>query len=74
MVRGKKTKKVLDHLKSGRTITQQEATILYGTSRLSSIIFNLRGEGFPIETEMISVKDRFGDKCEVAKYKMVETP
>lgn len=74
MVRGKKTKKVLEHLKSGRTITQQEATILYGTSRLSSIIFNLRSEGIPIETEMISVKDKFGDKCEVAKYKMVETP
>lgn len=45
---------VLDHLKSGQSINQPIAIALYRIWRLSSVIFRLRGEGHPIETQEIA--------------------
>jgi hypothetical protein len=50
--KGKK-KQILDHLKSGRSITGRDAWSLYGVYRLSSTIHRLRNEGFPIKTTMV---------------------
>ena len=43
---------ILDHLRSGKTITPLDALNLYGSFRLSSIIHDLRQEGFNIKTEL----------------------
>ena len=43
-----KTKKVLEHLLKGNTISPLEAFNRYKTMRLSAIIFNLKKEGYPI--------------------------
>ena len=40
-----KTRKVLAHLLSGRTLTPIEAFNSYRTMRLGAIVFNLRKEG-----------------------------
>lgn len=59
---------VLLHLLSGRTITQLEALRLYGSFRLSSIIFRLRDQGYDIRTEMVTI--RKGTR--VARYSLAE--
>ena len=43
-----KTRKVLQHLLKGNTISPLEAFNRYNTMRLSAIIFNLKKEGYPI--------------------------
>tara|TARA_R110000824_G_scaffold307412_2_gene494926 strand:- start:238 stop:441 length:204 start_codon:yes stop_codon:yes gene_type:complete len=47
-----KQSRVLAHLKSGKHITPIQALELYGSFRLGAIIFNLRGKGHKINTEI----------------------
>lgn len=63
---------VLAHFNENGTITSMQAIREYGITRLSSIIFDLREEGYNIETEIIEVLNRFGKKCHVAQYRLVE--
>ena len=55
---------VRQHLLDGKSITQLEALPLCGSLRLSAIIFDLREEGLPIETERLQVSP----KKRVARY------
>ena len=50
---GSKTWKVLKHLQEKGSITSWEAITLYRATRLSGIIFNLREEGYNIESKRI---------------------
>jgi hypothetical protein len=70
----KKSKKqaVLEHLEKHKTITSLEAIELYGATRLSAIIFNLRKEGYEIETVDLPFTDIFGTKSHYGKYILVE--
>lgn len=52
-------------------VTQIEALNQLGILRLASRISELRSDGYVIEKEMISVKNRFGEKCSVARYRLV---
>lgn len=62
---------VLRHLKSGRTLTQDEAQALYGVRRLAARISELRNNfGFPIKTETIDV----GGVSGLARYSLEQTP
>jgi hypothetical protein len=63
-----KTQLVLDHLEKYGTITSLEAIELYGATRLSSIIYNLRKRGYKIVTEDMPFTDRFGTKSICGKY------
>ena len=58
---------ILNHLQSGKSITSKEAFELYGVTRLSAIIYDLRGK-YPIRTIMVTGTTRFGDSCKYAKY------
>lgn len=51
-------------LLAGHSITQLEALKMFGSLRLSAIIFDLREEGLPIVTEKLQVSP----KKRVAKY------
>lgn len=59
---------ILNHLKSGKSITSKEAFELYGTTRLSAIIRDLRVMGYSIITIMEDGKTKFGDSCKYARY------
>lgn len=72
MARTTKTNMVKHHLKSGKTITSLQAINLYGATRLSSIIHRLRKEGFIIATLPTVIKDKYGNNCTYAKYRMVD--
>ena len=49
---------ILWHLKNYGNITSWEAIKEYGATRLSGIIFDLKAEGYPIETNLIDMKTR----------------
>ena len=66
-----KTDRILSHLKSGGTITQLDATYEFGTTRLSSIIFNLRKRGYAIESMETYGTDRFGGISHFVKYRLI---
>ena len=63
-----KTAQVLEHLKNHGTITSWQAIQEYGATRLSAIIFNLRKDGYDIDTKTELTKDRNGNVCQYAKY------
>lgn len=52
-------------------VTQIEALSNLGILRLASRISELRDEGYVIEKKMITVTNRFGEKCSVARYRLV---
>lgn len=60
---------ILWHLKTYKHITSWEAIKEYGATRLSDIIFKLKNEGYPIETNLIEMKTRFGRKTNIARYR-----
>ena len=63
---------VLQHLKTTGPLTSMEAFNLYGITRLSAIVFDLRKLGHTILTIECAGKTRYGNACMYAKYKLVE--
>ena len=60
---GSKTWKVLKHLQEKGSITSWEAITLYRATRLSGIIFNLREDGYIIDS-----KNEKGDGTHWVRY------
>lgn len=60
---------VLQHLKKHNSITQIEALNLYGSLRLSAIIFELRKAGYKIKTRKESNSRNSGKH---ARYELVQ--
>lgn len=61
---------ILDHLENKGSITSIEAFSRYGVTRLSAIIFDLRGMGYDIQTIPLETINRFNEKVTFAKYKL----
>lgn len=61
--------RVLKHLRKYGAITTKQAYDLYGITRLGARIYELKALGFDIVTEPIAVKNRYGEKARVARYK-----
>ena len=51
-----------------RGITSMKAFEKYGITRLAAVVHDLREDGHDIKTEMIAVKNRYGETCHVANY------
>ena len=65
-------KAILEHLKNNKSITSKEAFVLYGATRLSAIIFDLRESGYSIITRMVDGTTRYGDSMKYAEYYLVK--
>ena len=64
-------KMVLKHLQEHGSITSMEAIQLFGATRLSAIIYNLRHkEGYDIVSDFEIVKTRYGVKTQIVRYKL----
>jgi Helix-turn-helix domain len=74
MAKTTKTEQVRQHLKTHKQISSLDAIRLYNATRLSSIIFNLKGEGWLINTEPRTIQDCNDNPCTYALYKLVSTP
>ena len=66
------TEDLYDYLKENGSITQMKALRELGIMRLASRISDLRRQGVPISTEMITVKAKNGRKASVARYTLIE--
>ena len=62
------TSEVLRYLQEGHTITSMEAIQMFGATRLSAIIYNLRHDGYDIIAETQTCKNRYGHITRYATY------
>ncbi len=53
-------------------MTSKDAFKLYGITRLSARIKELRDKGYHIETVMVEGTTRFGEPCNYARYILFE--
>ena len=64
--------KILKFMKSHkRGITPLQAMEKFGCMSLAQRIYDLRGEGYDISSELVEVKNRYGEKCRVSQYRLV---
>lgn len=60
--------RILDYIAEFGSITQFEASNDLGIMRLASRISDLKRLGYPIDSKVIEVKNRFGETCHVKSY------
>lgn len=66
------TSAILAHLKSGQSISSMEAFELYGVTRLSAKIFELRKKGYEIKCQKRCTTNRFGHTSYYKDYYLEE--
>lgn len=64
--------RVLNYMHNFGSITQLEAGEYLGILRLASRISELKKMGFPVKSKRVTVINRFGEKCRVARYYLEE--
>ena len=62
--------RILDYMDKHGSITQMEAMNKIGVMRLASRISDLRRLGYPIESRVEAVNNRYGEKCHIKRYSM----
>lgn len=60
--------RILEHLKKYGSITTWESFELYGDTRLSDKIYQLKKDGYSFGEEWIKKENRFGKQIEFKKY------
>jgi hypothetical protein len=69
-VKQKQTERVLEYMEKHGGITQMEALSECSVMRLASRISDLRKLGYPIESEMVTVRNKHEEKCRVKRYSL----
>lgn len=64
------TARVLEFMEKHGGITQLEALSEISVMRLASRVSDLRKLGYPIESETVTVCNRYGEKCRVKRYRL----
>lgn len=64
------TQRVLEYLKTHEGITSMQAFEMFGATRLSAIIFNLRKYGYKIRSCRKDGKNRYGDAVWFVEYQL----
>lgn len=62
------TQMVLDYIREHGSITPREAEDEIGCMRLAARIAEIRGEGHAIRKEIVTRKNRYGEKVRFARY------
>lgn len=62
--------RIIDYINRFGSITQIEALADLGVMRLASRISDLRRLGYPIISEYEDVHNRYGEKCQIKRYRM----
>ena len=60
--------RIVDYIKEEGFITQLEALRELGCFRLASRMCDLKKQGYQVKSEMIKVKNRYGEDVSIAKY------
>lgn len=69
MTQNEKILKYMSTHKNG--ITPLQAMDKFGCMRLSGRIHDLREMGYVISSELVEVRNRYGEKCRVSRYRLV---
>ena len=64
--------RILRHLKHYGSITQLEAMREYGIMRLGARIYDLRRDGYVIIKTTETTRNRYGEACSYARYRLEE--
>lgn len=64
--------RILAYIRANGSITQAEAFLQLGCSRLSARIWDLHHDGHNIKRTMRKTTNRYGDKTEIATYTLEE--
>ena len=72
MAKSKKEQRLLEYLLAYKSITSMEAIIELGDTRLAETIFEMKKHGYRFETTRETYNNRFGEKCSVARYRLIE--
>ena len=64
----KQAQRVLDYIEQFGSITSLDAFKDLGITRLSAVVFDLRKEGYNVQSETIGAKNRFGEMAHFSKY------
>lgn len=64
--------RILEYLQSGKTLTRLNSWSELGVLEAPARISELRQENWPIETNMVEVTNRFGEKVRVAEWYLPE--
>ena len=65
-------KRVLDYIKTFGSITQLEALRDLGVMRLASRISDLKSQGYPIDSKLETVKNRYDENVHIKRYMLRE--
>jgi len=60
--------KVIRHLNNYGSITPLDALKDYSIMRLAAVVFNLKEDGYDIQSEMVSGINKFGEIVNYGKY------
>ena len=71
MSKATQAQRVLDYMDTFGSITQLEALQDLGVMRLASRISDLKKQGYPIRSDVVAVKNRFGESCYIKRYSLV---
>ncbi len=62
--------RIMRHLRDYGSITQAEAVSEYGCYRLGARIWDLKSRGVPIKSEIVTGKNRYGERTSFARYSL----
>lgn len=66
--RKSQNEQVLDYIREFGSITQLEALADLGCMRLAPRVSELRKAGYPVKSERVPVKNRYGQTCYISRY------
>ncbi len=66
------TNAILAHLKAGGSITSMEAYEIYGITRLSAKIFDIKKSGYNVQFRKHKVTNRFGNTSYYKEYYLAD--
>lgn len=64
--------RMLEYMKTHKTITNREAVINLGIGSPTKAISNLTRAGEPIKREWVTGKNRYGESCRFVQYSLGE--
>jgi len=62
--------RILEYIRDFGSITQLDALRDLGVMRLASRISDLRSLGYPITSSVEAVRNRYGEKCHIKRYRL----
>ncbi|MGM9683145.1 MAG: helix-turn-helix domain-containing protein [Eubacteriales bacterium] len=64
--------RIIEYITEFGSITQLDALRDLGVMRLASRISDLRRNGYEIESDIVGVKNRYGETCRIKRYRFSE--